>query len=247
MCAFPISKLLKSDYFWPMRKITIAIDGFSSTGKSTVARQLAAALAYVYVDTGAMYRAITLFALRSGFISGDAVDQGKLLDNLKQLQLEFRHNPETGRSDMYLNDENVEKEIRTLEVSKAVSQVSVIPEVREKLVALQRQMGEDKGIVMDGRDIGTVVFPDAELKIFMTASPDIRASRRYKELLDRGEDVAFEEVLENVRKRDHIDANRSVSPLKQAEGAVVIDNSDMGLDEQFKRLRHLAMQVIEEE
>ncbi len=227
-----------------MRKITIAIDGFSSTGKSTVARQLAGALAYVYVDTGAMYRAITLFALRSGFISGDTVDQHALIDNLEDLQLEFRHNPETGRSDMYLNDENVEKEIRTLEVSRAVSQVSVFPEVREKLVTLQRQMGKSKGIVMDGRDIGTVVFPDAELKIFMTASPDIRAARRYKELLDRGEEVVFEEVLENVRKRDHIDANRPVSPLKKAEDAVVIDNSDMSLDEQYERLRHLAQQVI---
>ncbi|MBT8223773.1 MAG: (d)CMP kinase, partial [Eudoraea sp.] len=200
-----------------------------------------------YVDTGAMYRAITLYALRSGFISGDTVDQHRLNANLKHLHIEFRHNPETGRSDMYLNGQNVEKEIRTLEVSRAVSQVSVIPEVREKLVALQRKMGDNKGIVMDGRDIGTVVFPDAELKIFMTASPDIRASRRYKELLDRGEDVAYEEVLENVRKRDHIDANRSVSPLKQAQGAVVIDNSDMGLEEQFERLRNLAQQVIGEE
>ncbi|MBT8312293.1 MAG: (d)CMP kinase [Flavobacteriaceae bacterium] len=230
-----------------MRKITIAIDGFSSTGKSTVARQLAGALAYAYVDTGAMYRAITLYALRSGFISGDTVDQDRLNANLKHLHIEFRHNPETGRSDMYLNGQNVEKEIRTLEVSRAVSQVSVIPEVREKLVALQRKMGENKGIVMDGRDIGTVVFPDAELKIFMTASPDIRASRRYKELLDRGEEVAYEEVLENVRKRDHIDANRSVSPLKQAQGAVVIDNSDMGLEEQFERLHNLAQQVIRED
>ncbi|MBT8177632.1 MAG: (d)CMP kinase [Eudoraea sp.] len=230
-----------------MRKITIAIDGFSSTGKSTVARQLAGALAYAYVDTGAMYRAITLYALRSGFISGDTVDQDRLNANLKHLHIEFRHNPETGRSDMYLNGKNVEKEIRTLEVSRAVSQVSVIPEVREKLVALQRKMGENKGIVMDGRDIGTVVFPDAELKIFMTASPDIRASRRYKELLDRGEEVAYEEVLENVRKRDHIDANRSVSPLKQAQGAVVIDNSDMGLEEQFERLHNLAQQVIRED
>ena len=228
-----------------MRKITIAIDGFSSTGKSTVARQLAGALAYIYVDTGAMYRAVTLSALRSGFVSGDTVDRDSLISNLDQLHLEFRHNPETGRSDMYLNGENVEQEIRTLEVSRAVSLVSVIAEVREKLVALQRQMGENKGIVMDGRDIGTVVFPDAELKVFMTASPDIRATRRYKELLDRGEDVAFEDVLENVRKRDHIDANRPVSPLKQAEGAVVIDNSEMTLEEQYEHLYSLARQVIE--
>ncbi|MBT8320586.1 MAG: (d)CMP kinase [Eudoraea sp.] len=230
-----------------MPDITIAIDGFSSTGKSTVARQLAAALAYIYVDTGAMYRAITLYALRSGFISGDTVEGKALTDHLKTLELEFRHNPDSGRSDMYLNGENVEKEIRTLEVSRMVSQVSVLPEVREKLVALQREMGKNKGLVMDGRDIGTVVFPDAELKIFMTASPDIRAARRYKELIDRGENIQYEEVLENVQKRDHIDANRAVSPLKKAEDAVVLDNTDMGLAEQFERLLFLARQIIAHE
>ena len=228
-----------------MRRITIAIDGFSSTGKSTVARQLAEALSYIYVDTGAMYRAVTLFALRSGFISGDTVNKEKLLKNLNQLDLEFRHNAETGRSDMYLNSENVEKQIRTLEVSRMVSQVAVFPEVREKLVALQRKMGQSKGIVMDGRDIGTVVFPEAELKIFMTASPEIRANRRYKELLERGEDVHFADVLENVRKRDHIDATRAVSPLKKAKGAIVIDNSDMSQEEQFDRLLFLTQQIIE--
>ncbi len=227
-----------------MPDITIAIDGFSSTGKSTVARQLASALAYVYVDTGAMYRAVTLYALRSGFISGETVDHHTLIDHLESLDLEFRHNPDSERSDMYLNGENVEKAIRTLEVSQMVSQVSVLPEVREKLVALQRKMGENKALVMDGRDIGTVVFPNAELKIFMTASPDIRAARRYKELLERGENVQYEDVLENVRKRDHIDANRAVSPLKKAEDAVVIDNSDMGLEEQFERLLFLAKQII---
>ena len=227
-----------------MPDITIAIDGFSSTGKSTVARQLASALAYVYVDTGAMYRAVTLYALRSGFISGETVDHHTLIDQLESLDLEFRHNPDSERSDMYLNGENVEKAIRTLEVSQMVSQVSVLPEVREKLVALQRKMGENKALVMDGRDIGTVVFPNAELKIFMTATPDIRAARRYKELLERGEDVQYEDVLENVRKRDHIDANRAVSPLKKAEDAVVIDNSDMGLEEQFERLLFLAKQII---
>ncbi len=227
-----------------MPDITIAIDGFSSTGKSTVARQLASALAYVYVDTGAMYRAVTLYALRSGFISGETVDHHTLIDQLESLDLEFRHNPDSERSDMYLNGENVEKAIRTLEVSQMVSQVSVLPEVREKLVALQRKMGENKALVMDGRDIGTVVFPNAELKIFMTASPDIRAARRYKELLERGENVQYEDVLENVRKRDHIDANRAVSPLKKAEDAVVIDNSDMGLEEQFERLLFLAKQII---
>mgnify|MGYP001826579443 CR=1 FL=1 len=230
-----------------MSDITIAIDGFSSTGKSTVARQLAAALSYIYVDTGAMYRAVTLYALRSGFISGETVDDKALINHLKGLELEFRHNPDTGRSDMYLNGENVEKQIRTLEVSRMVSQVAILPEVREKLVALQRKMGKNKGLVMDGRDIGTVVFPDAELKIFMTASPDIRAARRYKELLDKGEKVQYEEVLENVRKRDHFDANRAVSPLKEAEDAVVVDNSDMGLSEQFERLHFLARQIIAEE
>ena len=228
-----------------MSDITIAIDGFSSTGKSTVARQLAAALAYIYVDTGAMYRAVTLYALRSGFITGETIDSKGLISHLKKLELEFRHNADTGRSDMYLNGENVEEEIRRLEVSRMVSQVSVLPEVREKLVALQREMGKNKGLVMDGRDIGTVVFPDAELKIFMTASSDTRAARRYKELLDKGEKVKYEEVLENVRKRDHIDANRAVSPLKKAEDAVVVDNSDMGLDEQFERLLFLARQIIE--
>ncbi|MCX2719964.1 (d)CMP kinase [Lentiprolixibacter aurantiacus] len=227
-----------------MPDITIAIDGFSSTGKSTVARQLASALSYVYVDTGAMYRAVTLYAIRSGFTSGENVDHKALVDHLNSLDLEFRHNSDTGRSDMYLNGENVEKEIRTLEVSSLVSQVSVLPEVRTKLVALQRKMGENKALVMDGRDIGTVVFPDAELKIFMTASPDIRAARRYKELLDRGEDVKYEDVLENVRKRDHIDANRAVSPLKKADDAVVVDNSDMGREEQFERLLFLAKQII---
>jgi cytidylate kinase len=230
-----------------MPDITIAIDGYSSTGKSTVARQLAAALAYVYVDTGAMYRAVTLYALRSGLISGDTVDKKGLIAHLKSMDLEFRHNPATGTSDMYLNGENVEKEIRTLEVSRMVSQVSVVPEVREKLVALQRKMGEHKRLVMDGRDIGTVVFPDAELKIFMTASPDIRAARRYKELLERGEQVKYEDVLENVRKRDHIDANRAVSPLKKAKDAVVVDNSDMGMEEQFERLLFLAKQIIGKE
>ncbi len=230
-----------------MPDITIAIDGFSSTGKSTVARQLAGALAYVYVDTGAMYRAVTLYALRSGFISGEKVDNKAIIDHLNAIDLEFRHNPNTERSDMYLNGENVEKEIRSLEVSSMVSQVSVLPEVRDKLVALQRKMGENKALVMDGRDIGTVVFPDAELKIFMTASPDIRAARRYKELLDRGEEVDYKDVLENVRKRDHIDANREVSPLKKAQDAVVVDNSDMGLEEQFERLLFLAKRIIEQE
>lgn len=230
-----------------MGKITIAIDGYSSTGKSTVARQLAEALSYIYIDTGAMYRAISLFALRSGFVSGDEVDREALIAHLDGLELEFQYNADSGRSDMILNGENVEKGIRSLEVSRCVSQVSVIPEVREKLVALQRKMGANKGLVMDGRDIGTVVFPDAELKIFMTASPDIRASRRYKELLERGEDIRYEDVLENVRKRDHIDANRKVSPLKKAPDAVVVDNTDMGLSEQFERLFFFAQQIIERE
>ncbi|NNC63060.1 MAG: (d)CMP kinase, partial [Eudoraea sp.] len=172
-----------------MNKIIIAIDGYSSTGKSTMAKQLAKALDYVYVDTGAMYRAITLFAIESGCIGPAGFKKEALLEALSGIQLEFKYNPSLGFSEMFLNGRNVEKEIRTLEVSQYVSQVSVVPEVREKMVALQKEMGKNKGLVMDGRDIGTVVFPQAELKIFMTASPDIRATRRYKELLDRGEEI----------------------------------------------------------
>ncbi|MEY8019957.1 (d)CMP kinase [Muriicola sp. SD30] len=228
-----------------MNKIIIAIDGYSSTGKSTMAKQLAKALDYVYVDTGAMYRAITLFAIESGCIGPAGFKKQALLEALSGIELKFKYNPTLGFSEMFLNGRNVEKDIRTLEVSQYVSQVSVVPEVREKMVALQKVMGENKGLVMDGRDIGTVVFPQAELKIFMTASPDIRATRRYKELLDRGEEISFEEVLENVQARDYIDSHRKVSPLKQAEDAVVIDNSSMNQKEQFERALALAEHKIQ--
>ncbi|SHG96644.1 (d)CMP kinase [Flagellimonas flava] len=226
-----------------MGKITIAIDGYSSTGKSTIAKKLAQTLDYIYVDTGAMYRAVTLYAIRSGYI-GKTEDIPALIQNLPAIQLQFVPNQDLGYSEMFLNDENVEREIRTMEVSGQVSKIAAIPEVRHKLVEMQQQMGNGGGLVMDGRDIGTVVFPNAELKIFMTASPDARATRRYKELLDRGEEVSFEEVLENVQKRDFIDSTRETSPLRKAEDAIEFDNSDMGLEEQFERIYDFAQRVI---
>lgn len=228
-----------------MKKITIAIDGFSSTGKSTLAKQLAKKLEYVYVDTGAMYRAVTLFAMKSGFVEAGEVDEDALVKSLGDIELNFIFNSDLGYAEMYLNGENVEKEIRTMPVSKNVSQVSVIAAVREKLVAMQQAMGVDKGLVMDGRDIGTVVFPDAELKIFMTASPEKRAVRRYKELLDRGDNVVYADILENVEKRDYIDSNRAISPLKKAEDAIEFDNSDLGLEDQFQRIYEHSLRVIE--
>ena len=226
-----------------MKKIIIAIDGYSSTGKSTIAKRLAEALDYIYVDTGAMYRAVTLYALREGFF-GETDDESKLVEHLPNIQLKFVRDSQHGTCDMYLNGENVEKEIRTLDVARKVSQVAAVREVREKLVHLQQEMGVEKGIVMDGRDIGTVVFPDAELKIFMTASPETRASRRYKELLDRGDEVTYEEVLKNVQQRDLIDSTRSVSPLRKAKDAIEFDNSDMGLEEQFERIYNFAQRLL---
>lgn len=230
-----------------MTKITIAIDGYSSTGKSTIAKQLAKSLGYVYVDTGAMYRAVTLYALRQGFVSVEHFDKEAVVTNLNDIELVFKYSSRLGFSEMYLNGENVEKEIRVLEVSKYVSPVAEIEAVRIKLVAMQQKMGKEKGIVMDGRDIGTVVFPEAELKIFMTASPEKRAYRRYKELLDRGEKVSYDDVLQNVEKRDHIDSTRAFSPLRKAEDAIEFDNSDMGLEEQFERMYNFALRVIEKQ
>ncbi|MCR9264389.1 MAG: (d)CMP kinase [Flavobacteriaceae bacterium] len=226
-----------------MKKITIAIDGYSSTGKSTLAKRLAKALNYIYVDTGAMYRAVALFALDHGFVDGED-NIPELIAHLPEMELKFVPNPDSGKSDMYLNGQNVEEEIRTMRVSGQVSKVAAIGEVRAKLVEMQQQMGKDKGIVMDGRDIGTVVFPDAELKLFMTASPEIRATRRYKELLDKGEQVTFEEVLKNVQERDRIDSTRSISPLQKAKDAIEFDNSDMGLEEQFERIYDFSQRVI---
>lgn len=225
------------------KKITIAIDGFSSTGKSTVAKQLAKQLGYVYVDTGAMYRAVALFALRNSFIDEQHFDKKALIEHLKRVNLKFVFNPEVGFGEIYLNGENVENEIRQMEVSRYVSQVATLHQVREMLVAQQQEMGKSKGIVMDGRDIGTVVFPDAELKIFMTATAQERAQRRYKELLERGEEINFQEVLENVQQRDHLDTTRKDSPLIKAEDAIEIDNSHLSLKEQFEEILKLYHQL----
>lgn len=228
-----------------MNKLIIAIDGFSSTGKSTLAKQLARKLKYVYVDTGAMYRAVTLFAMQQNFINENKFDVNSLKENLDKIKIHFVYNNDKGFAEVYLNDVNVESEIRTMNVSQLVSQVSTISEVREKLVQQQQEMGKNKGIVMDGRDIGTVVFPNADIKFFMTASADKRAFRRYKELIDRGdEDVTYERVLKNVESRDYIDSTREHSPLKKAKDAIEIDNSDMGLEEQFERVYNLILRYI---
>jgi len=227
------------------RKITIAIDGFSSTGKSTIAKQLAKQLGYTYVDTGAMYRAVTLFAMQNNFIDSNNFDIDNLIQQLDKIDLKFIFNAEKGFAEMYLNDVNVENEIRTLAVSKLVSKIATVSEVRKKLVFQQQLMGKDKGVVMDGRDIGTVVFKDAELKLFMTASPEKRAFRRYKELLDRGDNINYNEILENVKYRDHIDSTREDSPLVQAQDAIEFDNSNMGLKEQFERIYNLAIDIID--
>ncbi|WP_335975270.1 (d)CMP kinase [Gaetbulibacter jejuensis] len=227
-----------------MQNITIAIDGFSSTGKSTVAKQLAKALSYVYVDTGAMYRAVTLYAMQNNLIAEDCFDTEALINQLDDINISFKFNETLGFAEVYLNSVNVEKQIRTLEVSKFVSQVATVPEVRRQLVKQQQQMGKDKGVVMDGRDIGTVVFPDAELKLFMTASANTRALRRYEELKERGDDVSFEDVLKNVETRDRIDSTRKDSPLTKAVDAIEIDNSNLTLSEQFETILQLAKQTI---
>lgn len=228
-----------------MKKITIAIDGYSSTGKSTIAKQLAKSLEYIYIDTGAMYRAVTLFAIRNGFFGGATPNPQALVKLLPKIDLKFVYNEALGFSEMYLNGENVEDEIRSLTVSRNVSEVAAIEQVRYKLVEIQKEMGKEKGVVMDGRDIGTVVLPDAELKLFMTASAEKRATRRYKELLDKGEVVTFAEVLKNVEHRDYLDSNREFSPLKKAKDAIEFDNSDMGLNEQFERIQNFATRVIQ--
>jgi cytidylate kinase len=229
-----------------MHKITIAIDGFSSTGKSTLAKQLAKALGYIYVDTGAMYRAITLFAMRNKFVGVENENINALISSLPKARLKFVFNEQVGFAEMYLNGENVEKEIRSIEVSNQVSRVATIEEVRHKLVEMQKDMGQEKGIVMDGRDIGTVVFPNAELKIFMTASPETRAYRRYKELLDKGDEVTYEEVLKNIQNRDYVDSHREFSPLRRAEDAIEFDNTDMGMEEQFDRIYNHTLRIIEQ-
>ncbi len=226
-----------------MKDITIAIDGYSSTGKSTLAKQLANQLGYVYVDTGAMYRAVTFFSMELGYISKDYFDKETLINGLESIKLHFEFNAELGFAEMYLNDVNVEKEIRTIEVSNFVSKVAEVSEVRAKLVEQQQAMGKNKGIVMDGRDIGTVVFPNAELKIFMTASPETRAQRRFDELQAKGDVVSYEEVLKNVQERDYIDTHRDDSPLIIADDAIEIDNSYLTREEQFNAVLELVEEV----
>jgi cytidylate kinase len=216
-----------------MNKITIAIDGFSSTGKSTVAKRIAKHLGYVYVDSGAMYRAVTYYAMQRGFIDSNHFDIEGLVEHLNAITISFKFNNALGFAEVYLNSINIENDIRTLEVSSFVSKVAEISEVRQKLVEQQQQLGQDGGVVMDGRDIGTVVFPDAELKLFLTASPENRAKRRFDELIKRGDRVLYDEVLKNVEERDYIDSHRKDSPLVKAEDAIEIDNSNMSKDEQF--------------
>lgn len=227
------------------KKIIIAIDGHSSCGKSTVAKQLAQRLGYIYIDTGAMYRVVTLVALRNGWIVNKTPDKEKVIAGLKDIQITFLWNEKLGKNTTYLNGENVEEEIRQLEVSENVSPISTIAEVRQEMVKQQRENGKNKGIVMDGRDIGTVVFPNAELKIFMTASPEIRAQRRYRELKEKGLDVNFDEVLANVEGRDKIDSSRAVSPLKKAGDALVLDNSNLTREEQLEWAINKVKEIIE--
>jgi len=225
-----------------MKKITIAIDGFSSTGKSTLAKQLAKELGYVYVDTGAMYRAVAYFAMQHNLVSETHLDKAGLIAQLSNINLRFQFNPTLGFAEMYLNNKNIETQIRTIEVSRMVSKVAEISEVRAKLVEQQQAMGKDKGIVMDGRDIGTVVFPDAELKLFMTASSKTRAQRRFDELVEKGQHITFEDVLQNVEERDYIDTHREDSPLVKADDAIEIDNSSLSKKEQFE----IVLQLVKE-
>jgi len=226
------------------KKITIAIDGFSSTGKSTLAKQLARHLGYVYVDTGAMYRAVTLYAMQQGFIGEGFFNKEKLIETLGNLTLKFVYNPDLEFAEMYLNDENVEKQIRTLGVSQLVSHVAEVSQVRAKLVELQKRMGDYKGVVMDGRDIGTVVFPNAELKIFMNSAPGVRAQRRFKELIELGQQVTYEDVYKNVIERDYIDTHREDSPLVKADDALEMDNSYISKQEQLEKVLVLAKKII---
>ena len=230
-----------------MKKITIAIDCHSSCGKSTMAKDLARRIGYVYIDTGAMYRAVTLFAMRHNLIANGQVDAAKLQEEMGNIHISLRLNPETQRPDTYLNGECVEREIRTMEVSRHVSLIAALPFVRSAMVEMQREMGKEKGVVMDGRDIGTVVFPHAELKIFVTASAEVRAQRRYDELTAKGEKCNYEEILENVKERDHIDSTRETSPLRQAEDAIVLDNTHMTIPEQENWLMEEYKKRTEEE
>lgn len=230
-----------------MKKIVIAIDGYSSCGKSTMAKNLARQLGYVYVDTGAMYRAVTLYALRHQLFEADGeVDAASLQRAMPDIRISFQFNAQTGKPDTYLNDELVEQEIRTMQVSGRVSKIAALPFVRTALVAQQQRMGKDKGIVMDGRDIGTVVFPHAELKIFVTASAEVRAQRRYDELQQKGMPARYDDILKNVQERDYIDSHREVSPLRKAEDAIDLDNSNLTIDEQQQWLLHQVDKVLQQ-
>lgn len=230
-----------------MKKITIAIDGFSSCGKSTMAKDLAKKLGYVYVDTGAMYRAVTLYAMRNGLFNADgSVKTADLERQMSKINITFKLNKTAERPDTYLNNELVENDIRTLEVSNHVSQIAAVPFVREAMVAQQQRMGKDKGVVMDGRDIGTTVFPEAELKVFVTASAEVRAQRRYDELKEKGMPADFNDILKNVQERDYIDSHREVSPLRKAPDAIELDNSHMTIAEQSAWLMEQVEQKIEE-
>ena len=226
-----------------MKKINIAIDGYSSTGKSTIAKKLAAKLGYIYVDTGAMYRAVALYAMQNKLIKASYFNKELLIGSLDKISLNFKFNPDLGYAEMYLNNINVEAEIRSIKVSSFVSTIAEVSEVREKLVEQQQEMGKNKGIVMDGRDIGTVVFPKAELKIFMTASSEIRTQRRFDELSPKGDNVTFKEVKENIEHRDKVDTTRADSPLVQAKDALLFDNSFLSRQAQFEKLLKLVNEI----
>lgn len=225
-------------------RIIIAIDGFSSSGKSSMAKQLAKTIGYAYVDSGAMYRAVTLYAMRKGISTPDSLDEKALIDELSNIAISFRVDDATGRSRTVLNGEDVEDQIRTIEVSNQVSPVSAVAEVRRDLVKKQQAFGVEKGIVMDGRDIGTTVFPDAEMKVFVDASPEVRAKRRHLELQQKGQDVAYEDVYKNVCERDHIDSTRQESPLRKADDAYVLDNDNMTIEEQNQWLLDLYNKIV---
>ena len=229
-----------------MKKITIAIDGFSSCGKSTMAKDLAKKLGYVYVDSGAMYRAVTLYAMEHGCFDGLQLNVEKLRNMMQDIHISFQFNPETGKPDTYLNNKHVESQIRNMEVSERVSIVAALDFVRAEMVAQQQAFGKEKGVVMDGRDIGTTVFPDAELKIFLTASPEIRAQRRYDELKAKGQKASFDEILANVKERDYIDQHREVGPLVQAEDAILLDNSNLTIEEQNEWLMKEYLKIVED-
>lgn len=228
------------------KKLIIAIDGYSSCGKSTFAKAIANKLNYLFIDSGAMYRAVTLYCMRKKLIGDKYVDQGAITGELADIHVEFVYNPDKGEFDTYLNSENVEEEIRSIEVSRFVSRISQIPEVRTRMVELQRQIGMFKGIVMDGRDIGTVVFPDADLKIFMTASVDVRAQRRYDELVEKGMKVDFDEIRQNIIARDITDENRDISPLRKADDAIVLDNTRMTVVEQLTWVLRIIEEKLDE-